>query len=133
MAKTVCEGILVPLITTFDHQGELDVPVLQEMAEFLVRSGVHGLFILGSAGQGPVMTMAQRQRAAEAVIQQVRGRVPVVTHVGCADTGATVELALHAKAFGSSAIAVIPPYYYSDHTEFEILEHFVAVVEQGLQ
>lgn len=127
MAKTVCEGILVPLITPFDHRGELDEPVLVEMAEFMVRSRVHGLFILGSAGQGPVMTLAQRKQAAEAVVAQVRGRVPVVTHVGCADTESTIELACHAKAIGSSAIAVVPPFYYSDHSDSEILEHFRAV------
>ena len=127
MAKTVCKGILLPLITPFDEKGELDEPVLRELAEFMVGSGVHGLFILGSAGQGPVMTVAQRKQAAAAVIDQVKQRVPVVTHVGCADVETTIELALHAKALGTSARAVVPPYYYSDHSDFEILEHFKSV------
>ena len=127
MRATVCEGILLPLITPFDSRGELDEAVLREMTEFMVQSRVHGLFILGSAGQGPVMTIPQRERAAEAVIAQVRGRIPVVTHVGCADTESTVALALHAKAAGSSAIAVVPPFYYSDHSDFEMLEHYRAV------
>jgi dihydrodipicolinate synthase/N-acetylneuraminate lyase len=73
------------------------------------------------------MTVAQRRRAAEAVVDQVRGRTPIVTHVGCADTESTVELALHAKGIGTSAVAVVPPYYYSDHSDYEILEHFKAV------
>ncbi len=127
MAKTVCQGILVPLITPFDPAGEVDESVLREMAEFMVRSGVHGLFILGSAGQGPVMTVAQRKRAAEAVVAQVRERIPVVTHVGCADTESTIELALHAKAWGSAAIAVVPPFYYSDHSDHEVFEHVRSV------
>ncbi len=127
MARTVCEGILLPLITPFDQKGELDEPVLRELAEFMVSSGVHGLFVLGSAGQGPVMTVAQRKQAAAAVIDQVQGRIPVVTHVGCADAESTIELALHAKSLRTSAIAVVPPYYYSDHTDYEILEHFKAV------
>ena len=127
MARTVCEGILIPLITPFDHKSELDEPVLREMVEFMVKSGVHGLFILGSAGQGPVMTAAQRRRAAEAVVDQAKGRIPVITHVGCADTETTVELAVHAKSIGSAAVAVLPPFYYSDHTDYDILEHFRAV------
>jgi len=49
--------------------------------------------------------------------------------VGCADTESTVELALHARAAGSTAIAVLTPFYYSDHTDFEILEHFRAVAQ----
>ena len=127
MGKTVCEGIVIPLITPFDDAGEVDEPVLREMTEFMARSGVHGLFILGSAGQGPVMTVAQRKRAAEAVCLQVRERVPVVTHVGCADTESTVELALHAKTCGTTAIAVVPPFYYSDHSDQEIIDHVRAV------
>ena len=111
MGTTVCEGILIPLITPFDHKGEPDEPVLRELVEFMVKSGVDGLFILGSAGQGPVMTAIQRRRAAEAVLDQVKGRIPIVTHAGCADTETTVELAVHAKSIGSAAVAVLPPFY----------------------
>ena len=127
MGTTVCEGILIPLITPFDHKGEPDEPVLRELVEFMVKSGVDGLFILGSAGQGPVMTAIQRRRAAEAVLDQVKGRIPIVTHAGCADTETTVELAVHAKSIGSAAVAVLPPFYYSDHSDHDILEHFRAV------
>jgi len=127
MDQAIGEGILLPLLTPFDTRGEVDEAVLTEMAEFMVRSRVHGLFLLGSAGQGPAMTIAQRKRAAEAVLRQVQGRIPVVIHAGCADTESTVELALHAQACGAPAVAVVTPYYYSDHSDFEILEHFRAV------
>jgi dihydrodipicolinate synthase/N-acetylneuraminate lyase len=53
--------------------------------------------------------------------------VPVVIHVGTADTGSTVELAEHAAAHRADAVAIVPPYYYSDHTEYEIIAHYKAV------
>jgi dihydrodipicolinate synthase/N-acetylneuraminate lyase len=53
--------------------------------------------------------------------------VPVVIHVGTADAWSTVELAEHAAAQGADAVAIVPPYYYSDHTEYEIIAHYKAV------
>jgi len=68
-------------------------------------------------------------RAAEIAIDQTRSRVPVVIHVGTADAESTVQLAVHAADKGASAVAVIPPYYYSDHTEYEIVAHYRAVAD----
>ncbi len=117
----------MPILTPFDDDGELDEPMGCELADFLIGAGVHALFLLGSFGQGPVMRPDQRKRFAEIIIKHVRGRVPVIVHVGTADAYSTAELGLHAKSLGCDAIAVVGPYYYSDHTEYEILEHFKEV------
>ena len=53
--------------------------------------------------------------------------MPVIIHVGTADAGSAVELAEHAAAHKADAVAIVPPYYYSDHTEFEIIAHYKAV------
>ncbi len=121
------KGIVMPILTPFKEDGELDEPMGCELAEFLISSGVHALFLLGSFGQGPVMRTDQRKRYAEVVIKHVRGRVPVVVHVGTADSYSTAELGLHAQSAGADALAVVGPYYYSDHTEYEIMEHFKEV------
>jgi len=123
------QGILIPVITPFDEKGLVDESILRHLVDFYVQVPVQGLFVLGSSGQGPVMSIPERKRAAEIAIDQARSRVPVVIHVGTADAESTVELAIHAAAKGASAIAVIPPYYYSDHTEYEIVAHFRAVAD----
>ena len=51
----------------------------------------------------------------------------MIIHVGTADAGSAVELAEHAAAHKADAVAIVPPYYYSDHTEFEIIAHYKAV------
>src|SRR5258706_5709460 len=117
----------MPILTPFDERGELDEPVGCALADFLIGAGVNALFLLGSFGQGPVMRADQRKRFAEVMMQHVGGRVPVVVHVGTADAYSTAELGLHAKSLGCDAIAVVGPYYYSDHTEYEVLEHFKEV------
>ena len=122
-------GVLIPVITPFDEDGAVDEPVLRQLVDFYVGAEVQGLFALGSSGQGPAMTPPERKFAAEIILDQTAGRSPVIVHVGTADAFSTVDLAKHAAQHGAAALGVIPPYYYSDHSEFEILAHFRAVAD----
>jgi dihydrodipicolinate synthase/N-acetylneuraminate lyase len=120
-------GIYIPLITSFTEDGEVDFDVLSEVTEFMIERGVHGLFVLGSTGMGPVMTTEQRVATAEFVVKQVRRRLPVIMHVGTADVQTTVALAKHADGLGVDAVAAVPPFYYTDHTPWEITAHFQTI------
>ncbi|HWO41984.1 MAG TPA: dihydrodipicolinate synthase family protein [Candidatus Eisenbacteria bacterium] len=122
-------GVLLPLITPFDEKCRIDEEVMRQLVDFHIRAGVQGLFVLGSTGQGPAMTVEERKQAAAIVLDQARSRVPVVIHVGTPDTGSTVDLAEHAAAHNADAIAIVPPYYYSDHSEFEIIAHYRAAAK----
>lgn len=124
------QGILIPVITPFDEKELVDEAMLRKLVDFYVKVSVQGLFLLGSLGQGPVISVPERKRAAEIAIDEARKRLPVVIHVGTADTESTVELAKHAAERGADAVAVVPPFYYSDHTEYEILAHYKAVASQ---
>lgn len=118
------KGIVLPLLTPLKEDGELDESMGCELADFVIGAGVHALFLLGSFGQGPVLRSEQRRRFAEVIVQHVRNRVPVIVHVGTAEAYSTIDLGVHAKSIGCDAIAAVGPYYYSDHTEYEIFEHF---------
>jgi dihydrodipicolinate synthase/N-acetylneuraminate lyase len=73
------------------------------------------------------MTIEERKQTAAIALDQAKKRVPVVIHIGTADAWSTAGLGEHAAANGADAVAIVPPYYYSDHTEFEILAHYKAV------
>jgi dihydrodipicolinate synthase/N-acetylneuraminate lyase len=124
------KGIILPLPTPFKADGEVDEALGCALADFEIGAGINALFLLGSFGQGPVMRLDQRQSYLETIVRHVRGRVPIIVHVGTADVFSTIELALHAKSVGVDAIAVVGPYYYSDHTEYEVIEHFKEVGER---
>jgi dihydrodipicolinate synthase/N-acetylneuraminate lyase len=120
-------GVLLPIITPFDEKGRVDEQIMRQLVDFHIGASVQGLFVLGSTGQGPAMSIEERKKAAVTVLDQARSRVPVVIHVGTADADSTAELAAHATAHHADAVAVVPPYYYSDHTEYEIIAHYKAV------
>jgi dihydrodipicolinate synthase/N-acetylneuraminate lyase len=105
---------------------------MRDLTQFYVSTGVHSLFVLGSYGQGPALDPADRKRVAELVVEEVRGRVPVVVHVGAVDPYTSIELGLHARGLGADAIGMVGPYYYADRNEGELVFHF-EMVDRAVQ
>jgi dihydrodipicolinate synthase/N-acetylneuraminate lyase len=125
-------GILLPLPTVFDGTGEVDEPLMREMTQFYLDKGVHGFFPCGSFGQGPAMAVEQRKRVAQLVLEEVRGRVPVVVHIGAVDPYTAIDLGVHARRLGADAVGMVGPYYYGDRTHDELVLHF-QMVDQAVQ
>lgn len=117
-------GFIAPIPTVFDGKGEPDLPLIGQMADFFLSAGVHGFFVAGSLGMGPVCTNEQRKAVARTVIDRVARRVPVMIQVGAADPYSSMELAAHAQAAGADAIGVVGPYYFNNRTEWELIEHY---------
>jgi dihydrodipicolinate synthase/N-acetylneuraminate lyase len=114
-------GLLPPLVTPFDREGRVDLQALVELVEFL-RPWVHGFYICGTYGQGPLMRPEERKLVAEKVAEHA-GDKKVVVHVGAPDTLTAVELARHAEDVGAHAVASVPPYYYR-HQEEAVVKFF---------
>ena len=49
-------GVLLPIITPFDDKVRIDEEIMRELVDFHIAAGVHGLFVLGSTGQGPAIS-----------------------------------------------------------------------------
>lgn len=117
-------GIVLPAPTVFLEDGRVDEKLMQELTEFFIASGVHAFFILGSYGQGPALAPEERKKVAEVVVRQLKHRVPCIVHVGAVDPYTAIDLGKHARAIGAEAVGHVGPYYYSDRSEYEIIEHF---------
>lgn len=120
------EGILMPMPVAFKNDGAIDHGGTDAVIDFYLASGVHGFFPLGTHGQGMVMEIEERKKVAEQIVKRVAGRVPVVMHIGTANTYSSIELARHAAALGVDAVGVVPPYYYP-HDDYEVYAHYKAI------
>lgn len=120
-------GLIIPLATPYLENGDLDIEVLEQLVEFYLSKGVHGFFALGSFGMGAATPMEQRKQVAEIVIKTTRHRIPTMIQIGSPDPYASIELGRHARAIGAEAVAMVGPYYYSDRSEWEIIEHYKMV------
>jgi len=116
-------GIITALLTPFSTDGQVDEEALRELVQYQVRSGVHGLFPLGTTGMGPAMEPDERKHVAEIVVNEAKGRVPVIVQVGAADPIVSLDLARHAERFGADAVASLTPFYYHPGTDSTI-EHY---------
>jgi len=105
-------GVWPALITPLTPDDQINMAATRRLVEHLLRTGIGGLYVGGSTGEGVLLPVAARQRLAEVVIEQVNRRVPVMVHVGAAATADAVALAAHAAAAGADAVASVPPFYF---------------------
>src|SRR5256714_15454097 len=119
-------GALAAALTPLRDAGEsLDEETIAPYVDFLHAGGVDGLLALGTTGEGFLLPVEQRLRAAQLFVEAAHGRLQVAVHTGAQSTWDTVELAAHAGDVGAAAVAVMgPPYFPLDETE--LLSHFAA-------
>ncbi|MBD3661793.1 MAG: dihydrodipicolinate synthase family protein, partial [Arenibacter algicola] len=110
--KLAIKGIIPPMVTPLLENKELDLVGLKNLLEHLINGGVHGIFILGTTGEGPSLSYAVRKQLISETCRIVNKKVPVL--VGITDTSfdGTLEIANHAKKVGADALVVAPPYYF---------------------
>lgn len=119
MLKGTLAAALTPLT---DGGSRLDEEAVAPYVEFLAAGGLDGILALGTTGEGILLSVPERKRAAELF---VAGPLTVGVHCGAQTTADTVELARHAAEIGAAAVAVIgPPYFQLD--DASLLAHFEA-------
>ena len=106
----------------------IDAAALKQVLEYELSIGVEGFYCMGSSGEALLLSLQERKRALEEILDVVAGRVPVVAHVGTVRTQDAVELARHAAGAGADAISMIPPYYYKFSMD-EIIRYYEDVID----
>lgn len=120
-------GIIVPLLTPLQDRDTLDPEGLDRLIDHVIEGGVHGLFLLGTTGEGPSLSYRLRRELISRSVRQAAGRVPVL--VGISDTAfvESANLAQYAADAGADAVILAPPYYMPEgQPELrEFLEHLL--------
>src|SRR5438270_10898453 len=119
-------GALAAALTLLADGGEaLDEAAFEPYVDFLAAGGLDGLLALGTTGEGFLLPLRLRMRAAELFLGAAKPRLAVAVHCGAQSTADTVRLSAHAAEAGADAVAVIaPPYYRLD--DEALAAHFEA-------
>jgi 4-hydroxy-tetrahydrodipicolinate synthase len=120
------KGIIPAMVTPFHKNGEVNEEVLRQLVNHLIDGGVHGLFPIGSQGEFFALTLEEKRRVLEIVVEETRGRVPVYAGTGALTTADAVAATKMAEEVGADAVSVITPYFISPN-EQELYEHFAAI------
>ena len=121
------KGVIPPMITPFKSDGQVDSDGIEILVRFL-KDKVDGLFICGSYGSGPLMSVEERKKVAEVVRKSAKDSVPIIVHAGTTNTRDTVELIKHAEKIGCDGCAAVAPYYFH-HNEDSILEFYSQMIK----
>ncbi len=106
------KGIFPAFYACYDENGEVSSERSKALVEFLIKKGVKGLYVGGSSGECIYLSVEERKKTLEAVMEVAKGRITVIAHVACNNTKDSCELARHAESLGVDAIAAIPPIYF---------------------
>ena len=111
MFTTPLTGIFPPLVTPLTDRDTLDVTGFERLTEHVLAGGVHGLFLLGTTGEGPSLSWRLKAEVVDRGCRQVAGRVPVMVGVTDPSFVDALRLSERAAAAGADIVVIAPPYY----------------------
>ncbi|MCF6095737.1 4-hydroxy-tetrahydrodipicolinate synthase [Thermovorax subterraneus] len=122
------KGIIVPIVTPMKSDEEINEEQLRFQVNRLISKGVHGIFCLGTTGEFYALTVEEKIRVIEIVVDEVKKRVPVYAGTGSISVKETVYLSKKAKELGVDALSIVSPYYVAVSQE-DIYNYFAEIAE----
>jgi len=119
------KGSIPALITPFKN-GEIDWPAFENLVEWQIAEGSHGLVPCGTTGESPTLSHDEHMAIIKRCVAIVKKRIPVIAGTGSNATQEAIELTAHAKDVGADAALVITP-YYNKPTQDGMVAHFTAL------
>ena len=74
---SILQGIVCANITPFDDEKNVDYESVRKMAGYLADSGIHAVYPLGTNGEGLALTVEERKKIAETMIEEIAGKIYV--------------------------------------------------------
>jgi 4-hydroxy-tetrahydrodipicolinate synthase len=118
-------GAWTALVTPFRNDA-VDERALRDLVEAQIAGKIDGLVPCGTTGESVNLGGAEYAQVVRIVVEQAKGRVPVVAGSGTASTKHTIELSTAAKAAGASGLLVVAP-YYNRPTQDGLCAHYEAI------
>lgn len=128
--QKTCGGVVVPMITPFRADGDVDLAAAARITEHLVTGGA-SVFVLGTTGEAVSIDIQTKVRLAKAVVAQNAGRMKV--YAGISDNCLTNSLDM-ARQFSSLgvdvAVAHVPNYY--PLAERDVVQYFEQLADKSM-
>lgn len=129
MKELEIKGIIPPIVTPMNADESVNIAELRNQVERQISAGVHGIFPFGTNGEAYILDIREKEEILEAVVDQVKGRVPVYAGAGCVSTRDTIYLSKRAEALGADALSIVTP-YFALASQKELYDHYLAVAKE---
>lgn len=122
------KGVYAVAVTPFDKDGKFDSEAMKKNIDFLIKSGVHGICVLGATGEYLSVTTEEYKEILETMIKYINKRVSVAVGATRERSEDVVELINIAEKAGAEVAMALPP-YYCHPTQEEIVEHYRYIID----
>jgi 4-hydroxy-tetrahydrodipicolinate synthase len=123
------KGVISAMLTPFvSDVGPVDYEWLPGYLRFLEEGGLHGVLALGTTGEGPSMSISERERTLDIIIEH-KGGLFVLAGTGCASLTETITLSNYAVDRGADALLVMPPFYIKNPGDAGVLAYYRALCD----
>ena len=122
------QGSIPALVTPMEENGSLDFASLKKLVEFHIEQGSTAIVAVGTTGESATLDMKEHCEVIRAVVEQARGRIPVIAGTGSNSTTEAIQLTKDAKSVGADACLLVTP-YYNKPTQEGLYLHHKAVAE----
>ncbi len=123
------EGAAVATVTPFKPDGGIDTGFIYSHMQFLNDGGVQGVVPVGTNGEFPSMTTAEKKQVLAAAAG-AKGDLFIIAGIGSCNLAEAIELADFAAGVGADAVLAVPPFYYSDVEEDGVAAYYLALLER---
>jgi 4-hydroxy-tetrahydrodipicolinate synthase len=121
------KGSFTALVTPFKG-GSVDDKAFQQLVEWQIAEGSHGLVPVGTTGESPTLSHEEHKHVIELCIKTAKKRVPVIAGAGSNSTAEAIDFTLHAKKAGADAV-LHSTGYYNKPTQEGLYQHYRAIAE----
>lgn len=106
------KGIFPAFYAFYDDLGGISRERTMRAAEWMASKGINGLYLTGSSGEGMLLSVEERKKVYDSVLDAVGGKITIIAHVAANTTADSIELASYAGKCGVDAISAVPNIYY---------------------
>jgi 4-hydroxy-tetrahydrodipicolinate synthase len=133
MVDLVLQGIMPANVLPFTEDYDIDEVNLRRFVTYLLGvKGVTGLVCNGHAGEVLSLSRSERKAVIRIVVDEVKGRVPVIAGVYHDHTPGAIEHTRDAQDAGADAVLVLPPNAWLRGKHEEAPIHFFEAIADAV-
>jgi N-acetylneuraminate lyase len=109
-------GLIAATFAAYKENGSINLDIIPAIVDKMIADGLSGVYICGTNGEGPNLTIEERMAVAEAYVKAADKRILVLVHVGHSSIAECRKLAAHAEQIGADAISSVAAFYFKPTT-----------------
>lgn len=122
------KGIYVPILTPVTEDEKVDFDKLRKQVNFIIDGGVHGILAHGSNSEFYMFEDEEYEEILKTIIEEAKGRVPIIMGIGAIRTSKCVKLATMGKRLGVDGVTLLQPMFLKPN-DAELFLHFKTVAD----